>query len=287
MAYQFNLMNIKIFCRPLLSTLCLSLTISWMLTGVAKAHEFWIEPEEFVIDQGQELHFALMVGTDFKGFQQLYIPSRFERFDLISPQGTVFVDGRVGDRPAGQITPNEEGLHIIRHETNVETIIYENLGKFASFTTEKGLMDAFDQHRQRGLEDVNFIEDYRRYAKSLIGVGHYKGHDQVLGMAVEITALDNPYTMTGDSMSFQLHQDNAPWGNAQVMVFSHPLEDENRKQVQRHIYKTNSLGTVTIPVKLGHAYLIDAVSLTPLNKGQSDNGAVWLSRWASLTFARP
>ena len=65
-----------------------------------------------------------------------------------------------------------------------------------------------------------FIEYYRRYAKGLVAAGHAKGQDQVLGIDVEITALDNPYLMKSDELTIQLNRHGAPWPNVPVRVYA-------------------------------------------------------------------
>ena len=69
----------------------------------AKAHEFWIAPSKWVIEKGQELGVALKIGSDFSGFQQVYMPHKFTRFDLINAEDSMPIKGRIGDRPAGAL----------------------------------------------------------------------------------------------------------------------------------------------------------------------------------------
>lgn len=264
----------------------------------ANAHEFWIEPENWYLEFGQELRASLYVGQDFKGSQQIYIPERFTDFDLFGPTNTTPFKGRIGDRPAGQIIPKETGLHIIRHSTTTDNIRYSNLKKFEDFTFSKGWPSAAERHRQRGLPTEGFVEHYRRYAKSLVAVGSSLGSDRDLGLDVEIIALDNPFLTKGDLLKLQVNQDGIPWTNAQVTVFSRPANpifnqsgssdskiEITTGDVVIERYYTNAEGNVDIRVAPGYDYLVDAVALTPLEPEDND-GAVWLTRWASLTFTR-
>lgn len=265
------------------------------LVTPVKAHEFWIEPQRWQVPAGEVLRVALRLGTRFDGTQQVYFPARFTRFDLIDPGGeTTAFEGRLGDRPAGRITPQKTGLHIIAHETTFSLLRYQAFEKFAAFTREKGFDDAVIRHRQRALPDDGFVERYRRFAKSLVAVGmakgqvggHVGGQDMVLGMEVEITALANPYETGGGEIPLRLDRDGNPWGNAQVTVFARPVggrPDETREAV----FRADENGRVVIKTRPGHLYLIDAVSLKETDPGQNPEGAVWTSRWASLTFAVP
>ena len=251
------------------------------------AHEFWIAPEQWQAPAHQALKVRLLIGTNFKGFQRIYLPARFSHFDLTGPRSQRDFIGRLGDRPAGQITPQDQGLHIIRHITTAETLDYDDFEKFKTFTQNKGLVDAISQHRKRQLPETGFVEHYMRFAKSLVAIGHANGEDQVLGMAVEITAMENPYLINQDRLVLRLDRDGKPWANTQVMVLTKPMGPAADDAVIIDKYRTDGVGRVTITIRRRHMHLVDAVSLSPIDADSNKDGAVWLSRWASLTFARP
>ena len=268
-----------------------SIALAIVLMGMgfvqfAKAHEFWIAPSKWVIEKGQELGVALKIGSDFSGFQQVYMPHKFTRFDLINTENTLPIKGRIGDRPAGKAALLEDGLYIIRHETTSDTIKYKSLADFTAFTEEKGIRDVAAWHQSRGLPEEGFVEYYRRYAKGLVAAGHAKGQDQVLGMDVEITSLVNPYLMDGNELAIQLNRHGAPWPNVPVRVYAKISGDDDGRSVIKTIYKTDGNGQVMVKVASGYTYLIDAVSLEPMDPTSNPHGAVWLTKWASLTFAR-
>lgn len=268
-----------------------SIILAIVLMGMAfapnaKAHEFWIAPSKWVTEKGQELRVALKIGSDFSGFQQVYMPHKFTRFDLINAEDSMPIKGRIGDRPAGKTALPEDGLYIIRHETTSDTIKYKSLADFTAFTEEKGMHDVAAWHQSRGLPEEGFIEYYRRYAKGLVAAGHAKGQDQVLGMDVEITALDNPFLTNSDTLAIQLSRHGAPWPNVPVRVYAKASGDDDGRSVIKTIYKTDGNGQVMVKVASGYTYLIDAVSLEPMDPASNPHGAVWLTKWASLTFAR-
>lgn len=261
-------------------------TLAGVSTTPGRSHEFWITPDRWSMAAGQTLQVALYVGTKFNGAQQLYQPDRISRFEVIGPGDTLAVKGRLGDRPAGRVTPVETGLHIIAHETTTITLRYDEFDDFASFTQNKGHEGAVARHLERRLPKSGFAEDYRRFAKSLIAVGSASGKDRVLGMEVEIIALDNPFTIENDMMSLQLRRDGRPWSGAKVTRFARPVggrPDETRIDIA----VADAKGQLTFTTRPGHLYLIDAVSLEETNPSRSDAGAVWSSRWASLTFVTP
>ena len=252
----------------------------------ARAHEFWIEPERWQIPAGGEVRASIRIGTEFSGSQRIYFPSAITRFEVIGQSQTIPARGRLGDLPAGQFTPLEDGLHIIVHETTSSLVKYKVMDKFTDFTLEKGYPEAIEQHRGRGLPETGFVETYRRFAKSLIAVGHADGSDRNLGLEVEITALATPFTITAPVMPMILSRDDAPWAGVQVTVFSRPVEGEaSPASIQQ--YASDDNGRVEISIIPGHTYLVDAVSLDAVEPGADPDGAVWASRWASTTFTIP
>lgn len=281
--------------RKLAASWCLSFLILMAQAGNAGAHEFWLYPHAWLLEKDQELRVDLRVGTEFNGYQKIYLPDHIRRFDLTGPNSQTPFKGRLGDRPAGKIIPKEEGLQIIAHVTGFSSLTYETLDKFQAFASEKGYPDAVFMHRARRLAEQNFSEDYRRFAKSLVAVNTAAGQDRVLGLEVEITALQNPFVMQGDLLELRLDRGGRPWSNVQVTVLARSLEPEPGTTtkttpgttVSTTRYRTDEDGRIKIRTALGHEYLVDAVSLDPIDPQESNSGAVWLSRWASLTFARP
>ena len=248
-----------------------------------KAHEFWIMPQQWHAKSGQDLSIFLKVGERFKGLSEFYLPQDIQQFDHISPYDITPIKGRLGDMPPGKITPNENGIHLIRHETKDKLIIYKTLEKFKSFAAKKGYANAAQQHLERQLPDVYFNEIYRRYAKSIFTVGSCQGGDRRLGMAVEIIALTKPCAGAG-AMVLQFERDDQPWAGAYVTVMAKPLEGGAEEVMETH-HKTGADGQLRITTEAGMAYLIDAVSLDAIDQTVHPSGAVWQTRWASLTFA--
>ena len=277
-------MKIFRFLMPVRMGQILVLLIALSVSSIAYGHEFWIEAKDWRVEPGDEMQLSLRVGTEFKGLEQIYFPKKINRFEWVGPKDSAAFDGRLGDVPAGVMRPEQEGLYIIRHETKADLVNYESLEKFERFVVKKGFPKAVTRHRQRLLPTAGFCETYRRFGKSLVAVGHGEGEDQRLGMEVEITALDNPFHLQDDSMRLQLHRDSSPWSGAWVTIFARLVGDTSVTIDQT---ATDDEGLITVQVLPGYQYLIDAVSLEEVDPDEQANGAVWASRWASLTFAVP
>ena len=80
----------------------LSGMLGFILAVPAKAHEFWIWPEKWRVQSGQDTSISLKIGERFKGLSLIYFPQEIEQFDHISPNKITPIQGRLGDMPAGK-----------------------------------------------------------------------------------------------------------------------------------------------------------------------------------------
>ena len=281
------MMKISIsFVMRVVNLLLVVLGIS--ISTLAYGHEFWIEAKDWQLQPGEDIRLSLRVGTDFKGLEQIYFPQKINRFDWVTPKASAPFKGRLGDMPAGVMRPETEGLYIIRHETMPDRVDYETLDQFERFAAKKGYPEAVARHRERQLPASGFREIYRRFAKALVAVGDGQGNDQRLGMEVEITALNNPFHLSDRMLKLQLHRDGKPWSGARVTVFARVLDaGDGAAEVAVQQTDADDKGLVTLEIRPGFVYLIDAVSLEEINPDHNQDAAVWSSRWASLTFAVP
>ena len=76
-------------------------------------------------------------------------------------------------------------LVILYHETNDKFVDYKKFSKFEDFVSEKGHIQLIDQHIELNYPKENFVESYRRYAKSLIVINGISGRDKKTGLLFE------------------------------------------------------------------------------------------------------
>lgn len=252
--------------------------------GSAKAHEFWVSPDEYRITAQDQIQARLRVGEKMKGAELSYLPNDTARFEVIEGEVARPVTARMGDNPALVMDPLGEGLVVVLHETTDARLVYKDFGVFTNFVTHKDAAWALEAHATRGLPQTGFTETFRRYAKSLIAVGDGAGSDRVVGSKIELVAEANPYTDDlSKGMPLRVLLDGTPRANAQVELFAtHP-----DGTVSVSLHRTDNAGRVAVPVERGVAYLVDSVALTALENNDATLGPVWHSDWASLTFQVP
>jgi len=256
-----------------------------LITGrIASAHEFWISPQDYQVSPDAEVVADLRVGQSFNGGTFAFIPAHFNRFEMVHGNDVVTVRSRIGDVPALHQTVPSDGLWVIVHETTDQRLTYKDRETFEGFVTHKNLKGTLEAHVARGLPDDGFVENYRRFAKSLVAVGTPQGADRAVGLRTEFVAEANPYDPSFDGqMTVQLLFEGAPRTDAQVEIFA---RDPNG-QVSVGTVQTDASGRASFATMPGHEYLVDAVKMLPLEGNASGSKAVWYSLWASLTFKVP
>lgn len=262
--------------RPILPAIIISL-----IAASAIAHEFWIEPQEYQVQTGAPLLADLRNGQKFAGRELAYFANRTERFELIQNGKAIAIQARLGDIPALQTVAAQDGLLVILHETTESTLTYSEWKKFRKFANHKGFPEAIKRHMARGLPQEGFKEVYRRFAKSLVGVGNAHGSDAASDMETEFVALSNPYTDDlSKGFAVLLLYQGKPRAKALIEVFARAPDDG----VVITNLRTDAKGVAVIPVNAGHTYLLDAVIL---REPAYETDAVWESLWAAMTFATP
>ncbi len=253
------------------------------ITDKAAAHEFWIDPQDFTIEEGATLLADTRVGQEFSGAAQSYLPRNFAGFMVISNGEMRDVDGRLGDIPALTMEGLEDGLAVVVHQTVTYQVVWSEWEQFLNFAIHKDLGDVTAMHEARGISQEGVTENYIRYAKSLVAVGEGAGEDTRVGMRTELVALANPYTdFPQDGLPMQLWYDGELRPDYQVELFAEDADGE----VTITYHRTNADGVVLLPVERGMTYMADAVFLEPVEPDANSN-ATWVSHWANMTFEVP
>ena len=259
---------------------CLSGFLFLALSCQLTAHEFWFEPLNFKIKVTEKLKAHEKVGQDFKGNQYVYLDSSYQFLNITQSKKTRAVKSRLGDLPAINEDVTAEGLAILSAETTPSDVTYKKWDKFSSFIKSKGLDWVLEKHKERKLPEKNFVETYRRFAKSLVKVGHGKGNDRALGLGFEWVVETNPYTTKIDGIRAQLLWKGQPHAKAHVSVFNKLGDDLLKSELI-----TDDNGRVEIPRAKGGLFLINAVQMIEApEKMVKERSAVWESHWASVTY---
>ena len=251
----------------------------------ANAHEFWIEPTQYQFNDDL-INAHLRVGQEFQGMVLMYNPQDFKTFKILSGSKNKKekIKGILGDVPAINITTNLDNLLIIYHETKDKYVDYKKFQKFEDFVNEKGYQQLINTHFEKGFPESNFIESYRRYAKSLITLNGSEGKDKKTGLLFEFVLDQNPYKeLNSEQMSGTLYYKKKPLKKNLVTIFS-KYKNTNLSIVNTI---TDDKGKFFFDIEVGREYLLDSVVIYPLKADPEKNEPIWHSDWASTTFLIP
>ena len=255
-----------------------------LLSSPAMAHELWLEPLDYVVPNEGRLVANIVNGESFDGANLVYLPSRIARYENYAGTEISAIEMRAGDRPGLDVAPVSDGLNIVIYQSTAARLTYTEFDKFQRFVEHKNLPEPSTAPYPAALPEDGILETYWRYSKTLIGVGDAVGIDQPTGMLTEFVALTNPYSDDITEFKATLLYDGEPRVRAQVEIFEKSPTDD----VTIFTVPTTDDGMVTIPVKSGHEYMLDAVVLRAAELDEAmEMGAMYETHWANLTFAVP
>jgi len=262
--------------RRFLSQFAIAITALFALTVTSDAHDFWIEPTLFQPETGDRTGFNLRVGQNFSGETLPWVPEWFIDYRVIGPDGAKPVRAVIGDIPAGGFTPDKDALYMVGYLSRADLADLEP-EKFNTYLQKEGLEHALEARIAAGNENTQGLEYYSRCAKSLIKGG--SGADttvlsEVIGYPLEIIPLNNPYTLTDNTLKIRILYDDKPLSGLAVFVVN-AADPENQQRIN-----TDAAGEASLVIDSKGTWLIKAVHIYEIDNPYAD----WESYWASLTF---
>ena len=242
------------------------------------AHDFWIEPSAYQAAVGSKVTIRFRVGEHFRGDPLPRDPRRVVVFKQFGPSSEKPVPGVGGFDPAGFVTLDEPGLHLIAYRSTSAFLELE-AAEFEEYLRAEGLERVIEARSRRRESEAKGRELYSRCVKSLLRAGSSGGEggfDRVLGFPVELVPGVNPYGLgTGDELPVRVLRAGKPLAGALVTAYS---KREPSQPVQQ---RSGEDGRVTLRLGQPGPWLIKTVHMERIEYGgQAD----WRSWWASLTF---
>jgi len=250
-----------------------------LVSLLAQAHEFWMQPDKFKFAVGETAQIDFMVGENFVGERWDLNKHRLLRLDH---HATSYSEGLIEQVNSGagknlEVKLTKEGTHLFIMQSNNAFIELEG-EKFNAYLEEDGIEDILAFRKKNNLLDKPAKEYYARCAKLLLQAGT-KTDDtfkKQVGLPLEIMPIKNPYAVKqGDEISFQVLFEGKPLPFTMVKVW-------NRKEgtaFMQNIY-TQKDGTITTRLSNQGAWMVSCVKMVPAK----EEGADWQSYWASLVF---
>lgn len=260
------------FTSALITTILLSANVF--------AHEYWFEPETFFPAANEKTVVHLYVGDGLtkdreeRPFQLDKTPM----FRIFSMNQPLDLKLSIADQtlPIYNFSAAKAGNYLLAMERNWSHIELEP-DKFEEYLRADGLEYISAERAKSGETSKAGRERYSRFIKSLLQVGEKRDqtYKKQLGMRLEITPLENPYSKrAGDKLKFQVTFDGKPLADRTIFA-------DNRNSATQKM-KTDKNGRISVSIARNGLWL---VRLVTMQRCAADCGeADWESFWGAYSF---
>ena len=256
-----------------------SLVILLIISTLTFAHEFWLQPQKFLLKISEKTNIDVFVGENYTG-------SKVDASKFTVAKLTHYGNGTEEDFMSKLSTKDSvkveasfttEGNHLIAFN-NTNKFIELKAAKFNEYLKGEGLENIIKLRKQKGKENKDGHEFYQRCVKTLFQVGDVKDETfkQNTGMRLEIIALENPYSVKDKKViPFKVLFDNEIVKNALVLAWHY-----NKGKTTVEKLRSNKEGEVMIPIEKSGRWMISTVKMIPITDNQK---ADYQSFWGSYT----
>ena len=264
-------------------------------TGVALAHQFWLNVSDHVPKPGEKLEVGALSGTGFRGEARPWSSERSVEFAWHTDRRVALAsfaeDGET--RWAEQAFMDTAGGWVQYQSTFASIELPAD--EFDAYLAEEGLAGPLEA---RGRMDPRppGRERYRRCCKAWIEGPDERRATRPLGQPLELVPRSRPGA--SPELIVRVLWRGRPLAGVLVKTWRQPLAPGGRTRavLERdsvavaQVVRTDAGGDVRLDVNTPGEWLVSAVHMVPASETKPAPGtpaADWESTWASLTFARP
>jgi uncharacterized GH25 family protein len=250
-----------------------------LLTFLANAHEFWLQPAKFRFALGETIKLDFMVGESFTGEFWDLKKHKVEKIQLhrLSGSRDLANDVKLTQGNNLALQADQEGTYLFSLQSNAAYIELEG-EKFNDYLKEDGLDYILDERTKSGSLNKKSTEFYTRFAKLLVQTGNKTDdtYKKKLGLWYEIIPDQNPFTLkVGDHLQCRVLFDGKPAAHALVKVWNRV----GTTTFLQNIY-TEKDGSMRFPISASGPWMVSSVRMIHSETA----GAEYHSLWASLVF---
>jgi uncharacterized GH25 family protein len=257
--------------------------------GLAAAHDFWIQPDEFWTQPQAMTPITLQVGHGAQRQRSPIPMSRIERFEAFAPGGArLDLRGRLelgGDTADGHIQLQAPGTYVLVLQTDNRAQSYQSATRFNDYLQAEGLTAALEYRRRTHRMDVEGSESYSRVSKAIVQVGGPAGQSQAevsreLGLPLEIVLERSPYAQPQvATLPARVIYEGQPIAGALVKLTD---LDHDATPVETHVTDRNGRAVFGMPHR--GKWLLNVIWTKPLpDSRETDFETVF----SSLSFGFP
>lgn len=256
------------------------LTIILICVVPILAHEFWLQPQQYLFSAGDEVNIRFKVGEGFNGENWKGNDERVQELKLyyadVTDDLTTALSSDEGD--SVQFSLFEEGTAMVTFNS-VNSYLELEAAKFNNYLSEDGLTSAIDYRKEHNETDSMSREFYQRSVKTIVQVGTKKTDvcKKQTSLPLDIIPLSHPYSISNNQfMKVKILFKGQPLANAKMRVWN-KMPDT----VTDTSYFSDARGEISFPVTTSGVWMVSSVHMTHLD---ADPKAQWQSYWGSLTW---
>jgi uncharacterized GH25 family protein len=253
-----------------------------LLSRVAMAHEYWLEPDKFFLAPHEKTAVHLFVGEGLKKDEerpfQLARASSFKLYSL----DTIFdlKDKTPDETPPfytfSQKNPGNYTLVLERSPAYIKI----DAKKFEDYLRDEGLEHIIDERKKLGESLKEGRERYSRYIKSILQVGDKQdlAFNKQPGFGLRIYSVQNPYAKKiGDTLECWVMFGNKSVANKTIFADNREGETVLTQKVQ-----TDANGGCKVKLDRKGTWLIRLVIMQRCQKDCAETD--WESFWGAYSF---
>jgi uncharacterized GH25 family protein len=260
-----------------------------VVPGVAFAHDFWLEPEDFVVEAPGRLEVKAQVGHGADVGEWPADPARIIALRLVSDTGITDIQSELANRRSpGRFSFSlpEAGVHVLALESTGAVSVL-TADAFNAYIEEEGLTPIADHRAAEGLMEADGREVYSRRAKAIIVSSSLDAGEcdtkvlTPIGMTLEIVPLVLPACLKpGASLPVEVRYRGEPLTGA-TLHFVKLGEEEVGDTGQ---WVTGVQGRASIPYPGAGTWMLQSVWSSPLT---GDPRGDYDTVFSSLSFSIP
>ena len=244
------------------------------------AHEFWLEPQQYIFSRGEEVNIRLKVGESFTGENWGGNRQKVNELKLYYADITDDLKNALNDDAGDslQFSLFEEGTAMVTFN-NINSFIELEATKFNEYLTEDGLTAAIEYRKEHNETDSMGREFYQRSVKTIVQVGNKKTDvfKKQTTLPLDVIPLTHPYTLSNhQTIKLKILFKGEPFANKKIRTW-HKLPG----LVKDSTMMSDANGEISFPVETTGEWMVSCVHMIRIN---DDSKAQWQSYWGSVTW---
>jgi uncharacterized GH25 family protein len=251
--------------------------------AVASAHDMFVQPERFFVDENTEVLVRVLNGT-FTKSENSIARARLRDISVASPTGRTQLDtshwNANGDTSTFRIRTRGAGTYVIGASTR-PTVIALSAKDFNLYLQDDGVPDVLEARRRTGALETPARERYSKHVKALLQVGkaHTAHFATALGYPAELVPIENPYALRpGASFRVRTLVEGKAVPNQYVLYGG---RTPNGARIAPRSVRSDSEGVARIPLPSHGTWYVKFIHMAPI---AGDTAVDYESKWATLTF---